>query len=191
MLDSPVISMMRFASFQSHASPLQHSGSFPPVSSLTISTTSRRRSSKAGSRGRISLVRQCTVKLSMMPRRRIWRTSACVSSRDGSRRILQLTLTCGGAALRMARSTSQRMSGVVRRCAPMPPMVEKGFGQPQFRSTPATSSCAVTNLIASYAQAALAEPSWKMTCLRSTGCVVKISFSSLTKDTRPVSSAAA
>jgi hypothetical protein len=46
---------------------------------------------------------------------------------------------CDGKAFLREVKISQRMSGVSSKAAPIPPDVENGFGQPQFRSTPDTS----------------------------------------------------
>ena len=135
--DAPVVLRTRFASSHPLQSPFSTTAIPFPIPS-TKSTISRSLSITALSLSLMLLVRQWTVK-ALIPVLTIFSTSLRVSSCEGSSRIFAVTVICGGISFRRAVRMEQSRSGLLRRAAPMPACVEKGLGQPQFRSMPDTS----------------------------------------------------
>ncbi|OMJ16639.1 hypothetical protein AYI70_g6475 [Smittium culicis] len=85
---------------------------------------------------RMSLVLQCTV-IALTPVLAILFTSSIVSCCDGKRRIFAVT---GRDKLSTKFDNIEHSkSGLYNKDAPIPPLIENFFGQPQFKSTPDTS----------------------------------------------------
>lgn len=78
----------------------------------------------------------------------------------------------------------QSKSGLVRRAAPIPECVEKGFGQPQLRSIPDTSC--ITVFAAWTASSGSEEPIWYIRYGFSIGWVVNIALDFPLYDMTPV-----
>ena len=172
---APVTARIRRASSKPTQSPFSMTATSRPRP-LTKSTISLRRWTSARSRGRMLRVRQCIVR-QFIPVLTMRSTRASVSCCVGSRRIFAETEIREGSSRRRAVRMEQRRSGFVRRAAPMPEWVEKGFGQPQLSSTPETSS--TTRRAACTARSGSAEPTWNIRYGFSTGWQVNMARSCL------------
>jgi hypothetical protein len=134
----PVRALIRSKSHMPATSPFAATGMPYRVATSTMSL---RRSMRARSVLRIVLVRAWTVRF-WIPVWQIRSTRASVSGWSGRSRILHETGT-ERAPTRPVR-IAQSLSGVERRPAPAPLCVENDLGQPQLRSTPATS-CSIVS----------------------------------------------
>mmetsp|Transcript_11407 Transcript_11407/g.40469 ORF Transcript_11407/g.40469 Transcript_11407/m.40469 type:complete len:277 (-) Transcript_11407:325-1155(-) len=145
-------------------SPLAMTGTLTASHSLTIS------SQCAGSAGRSSRLRMCTV-IASAPEASHMRMKSRVFSVDDNIRILQVSEQLEGRFRRSVFRMSQATSGFSSSAAPIPPLTLKDFGQPMLMSKPRTSRHTVR--AASEAKAALAVPSWKINLGFSSGFVLK------------------
>mmetsp|Transcript_14285 Transcript_14285/g.44967 ORF Transcript_14285/g.44967 Transcript_14285/m.44967 type:complete len:215 (+) Transcript_14285:388-1032(+) len=134
---------------------------------LAAAITLANSSCSAGSRGRIGVVRACTV-MAAAPASAKARMSATVLDTSSSRRILADT-GFGCISLTSAATMDAATSGVFSRAAPIPPDTLKCFGHPMFRSMPATS--AATTRAAATATSAFGAPIWHTRRARSRGTV--------------------